>query len=216
MSMAHYVGLDLGQAQDYTALAILQRPWVSPRAPRSERRPPYALRYLQRYPLGTPYPVIVQSVRKLLQRPLLRGCVLIVDQTGVGRAVVDMLSDGLRDQVTCTFQPLTITAGQQVAFTETGSVNVPKKILIGTLQVLLQTRRLQIARSLPAAATLVKELENFRVKVSATAHESFEAWRSSQHDDLVLAVALAAWLGEFALPPLEDPPPPEAHTVLYV
>ena len=32
-----------------------------------------------------------------------------------------------------------------------------------------------------------------RVKVSASGHESFAAWREGTHDDLVLAVALACW-----------------------
>ena len=30
-------------------------------------------------------------------------------------------------------------------------------------------------------------------EVSLTGHESFGAWRATQHDDLVLAVALATW-----------------------
>jgi hypothetical protein len=42
----------------------------------------------------------------------------------------------------------------------------------------------------------VKELESFRVKITASAHETFEAWRERDHDDLVLAVALAAWVGQ--------------------
>jgi hypothetical protein len=38
---------------------------------------------------------------------------------------------------------------------------------------------------------------NFKVKVNlATGHDSYEAWRESVHDDLVLAVALACWHGE--------------------
>jgi hypothetical protein len=73
---------------------------------------------------------------------------------------------------------------------------VPKKDLVGALQILLQAGRLKIAKSLPAAAILVKELENFRVKITVAANESFEAWRDGDHDDLVLAVALSCWEGE--------------------
>ncbi len=43
---------------------------------------------------------------------------------------------------------------------------------------------------------LVRELENFRVKITAAANETFGAWREGQHDDLVIAVALACWLAE--------------------
>jgi hypothetical protein len=35
------------------------------------------------------------------------------------------------------------------------------------------------------------------VKINiATGHDSYEAWREGDHDDLVLAVALACWTGE--------------------
>jgi soluble P-type ATPase len=37
----------------------------------------------------------------------------------------------------------------------------------------------------------VRELQNFRVKINiATGHDSYEAWRENEHDDIVLAVAL--------------------------
>jgi hypothetical protein len=68
----------------------------------------------------------------------------------------------------------------------------------------MQARRLQIARSLPDAATLVRELQNFQVKITAAANETFGTWRDGQHDDLVLAVALACWWSE-RVPPFEAP-----------
>ena len=38
---------------------------------------------------------------------------------------------------------------------------------------------------------------HFKVKIDPqTAHDSYSAWREADHDDLVLAVALACWLGE--------------------
>jgi hypothetical protein len=200
-----FVGLDLGQAQDYTALAVLQRPLVHRSDPPSLRRPAYALRHLHRFLLGTPYPEVVKAVLGLLRMPPLTGSVLVIDQTGVGRPVVDLLADGLRDRVTCTFFPITITAGHEATLGEGGGLRVPKKELVAAVQVLLQSRRLHVARSLADAPVLVRELENFRVKVTASAHETVEAWRERDHDDLVLAVALAAWMGERALPPLEDP-----------
>ena len=73
---------------------------------------------------------------------------------------------------------------------------MPKKELVTCLQVVLQARRLQIARGLLEAATLVRELQSFQVKITASAHETFGVWRDGQHDDLVLAVALACWWAE--------------------
>ncbi len=59
--------MDLGQTTDFTALAILERPLVERGVPRELRRPAYALRHLKRFPLGTSYPQIVQTVVKLIQ-----------------------------------------------------------------------------------------------------------------------------------------------------
>ena len=50
-----------------------------------------------------------------------------------------------------------------------------------------------MAEALPEAAVLVQELENFQVKLSELGHDSYGTWRENQHDDLVLAVALACW-----------------------
>jgi hypothetical protein len=80
---------------------------------------------------------------------------------------------------------------------------VPKKELVTCLQVVMQARRLHIARSLPDAALLVRELQNFQVKITAAANETFGVWREGQHDDLVLAVALACWWAE-RNPPLHE------------
>ncbi len=96
----------------------------------------------------------------------------------------------------CYARPVTVTAGHRASPAEGGGWLVPKKELVGTLQVLLQSRRLKVAVALPEAATLVRELQTFQVKVTAAAHEAFGAWREGQHDDLVLAVAVAAWAGE--------------------
>ena len=189
MESYYLAGLDLGQAADFTALAVLERPHMST----DNAAALFAVRHLRRYALGTPYTEIVPAVSQLLAaRPLAGRTTLVVDQTGVGRAVVDML----RTSAPCTVVPVTITAGQNITVSEDGSRNVPKKELVTCVQLLLQSRRLQIARSLRDAGVLVRELENFRVRITAAARETFGAWREGQHDDLVLAVALACWWGE--------------------
>lgn len=194
-----FIGLDLGKAQDFTALAVLARPRLTGQESKSERSPAYDVPHLQRFPLGTPYPEIVERVVALLQTPPMRGCMLVVDQTGVGGPVVDMLTDAMEGQVNCSFCGITITSGHAVTTGENGQLRVPKKELIASVQVLLQTRRLRILRTLPEASVLVRELENYRVKITEAANEVFGAWREGQHDDLVLAVALAAWVGEQTL-----------------
>src|SRR5689334_13710545 len=67
--------------------------------------------------------------------------------------------------------------------------------LVSTMQVLLQARRLKVAPALAEAELLAREMANFRAKAT-TAPEQAEPWREGAHDDLVLAVAVAAWQGE--------------------
>jgi hypothetical protein len=197
----YFVGLDLGQARDFSALVVLSRV-VGSEYQRSEHgpaKPPYELPYLTRFPLGTPYPDIVATVTTLLLTPELRGALLVVDDTGVGRAVSDMFRVALQRVEHPWFIPVTITSGRRITPSD-GGYHVPKKILVRALQTVLQTQRLRIARALPEAELLMKELQNFRVRVTAAANETFGEWREGQHDDMVLATALAAWAGERALP----------------
>lgn len=212
----YFVGLDLAQASEYTSLAVLERLLVLPHEPPARRRPVYSLRHLHRFPMGTHYSEVGAVVRELLNKPPLPESLLVVDQTGVGRAVVNLLRDDWQDRVTCTLWPVTITAGHEVAAGTDGDMQIPKMELVGVLQVLLQTRRLAVASSLPNAALLVSELEKFKIKVPVLKQDSLDAWREGPHDDLVFAVALAAWAGEQCLPPLVDPPPEDNRIEILV
>ena len=70
---------------------------------------------------------------------------------------------------------------------------MPKRDLVGVVQVLLQSERLKIARSLPEAQALTQELLSFEAKVTTAANDVYGTWRERQHDDLVLGLALALW-----------------------
>jgi hypothetical protein len=193
--LSHVLGLDLGQTTDPSAVAALER------STRVDGKNTYAVAGLHRWPLGTPYtsprpecPGIGERLRTLLiTTPGLSGSVLAVDQTGVGRAVVDLLR-GL--SLPATLIPVTITAGQAVTQADNGDWHVPKRDLVACVQVLLQSGRLEIRSNLKLAEVLVREFDEFRVKITAAANETWGAWREGAHDDLVLAVALACWAAE--------------------
>src|SRR6516225_12315178 len=90
MRSDYFLGLDLGQTRDFTALAVLER--SPPTDAETAVEPPeYALRHLHRFPLGTPYTEIVPAVAALVRSGPLAEAPVVVDQTGVGRAVVDMM-----------------------------------------------------------------------------------------------------------------------------
>ena len=119
---------------------------------------------------------------------------VLADETGVGIAVVeDLRAAGL----TCT--GITITGGDSWSQSGNG-YRVPKKDLVSTLRVLVENRRITVSDALPLGSVLESELQNFKVKTKlSTGNDSYGAgdeWREGAHDDLVLSVAMAAWVGE--------------------
>lgn len=176
----YYVGLDLGQKQDYTALSVIERVEI-------ESGIEYHVRYLDRFPLGTLYPDIVRQVIAKLSR--LEGTYdLIVDATGVGIPLLDMIKEMELRPIGVWITGGDIVNPRQYGFT------VPKRDLVSNLVVLFENNRLKIAKDLKDIDQLLHELHNLKRKRNiSTGHDSYEAWRESDHDDLVLSIAVALW-----------------------
>ena len=205
-----FVGLDLGQIRDYTALAVVQR------TTQADGKHAHAVRQLHRWPLGELYPKIVRDVAALLSVPPLRGCHFLVDQTGVGAAVVDLFREAA---MPVTLYPVTFT-GSNTWTRPADSIHLGKVLMVGVLQASLQSRRFQVA-DLPLRDVLMRELQSFKVKVTAAGNETFESWREKDHDDLVFAVGMACWGADNIPEPPTGPlflypePPPEPGTPEY-
>ena len=185
------VGVDLGQARDYTAICILERfeklTGVAEKG-RWTTRVRYEMPYLERPSLGTSYPAIIDRLKSLIARlpPHERHRVL-VDRTGCGRPVVDLMRKEKLEivPVTIAFSG-SVSGGQHYGFT------VPKRELVSNLAILLQSDRLKIPPSLSEAPAMIEELQNFRIKFTKAGNDTYEAWRESDHDDLVLAAAIGS------------------------
>lgn len=185
-----YVGLDLGQRQDHSAVAIVERPdlrhaWLA------TRRDNLLVRRVERLVLGTPYPRVVERVREIVCGVALAGqCALVVDGTGVGAPVVDMLR---RAGLGCEVTAVTITGGERESRSGT-AWNVPKRDLIAGVQLGLEKGELRIARHMKDVGALVRELVDVRITAGlGLGRVRIGADGSGQHDDLVIALALACW-----------------------
>src|SRR4051812_2842860 len=163
MPIEYFSGLDLGQAQDFTALAVLEQTEGPDLLERAKQVKHYAVRHLERLPLGTPYTAVAAHVATLFARGPLAGTALAIDHTGVGRPVFDMLK---KSNIRARLCAITITAGHEAHDDGAGGWHVPKRQLVSVLQVLLQGRRVRVSPSLPHADTLVKELTTFQVKIT--------------------------------------------------
>jgi hypothetical protein len=208
--MSFLVGLDIGFLQDYTAVAVVERVEAPSARPALEMHydagtrhhflapvespARYQVRHLQRFELGTATPEVVERTCALLQRPeLAGGGTLVLDVTGVGRGVLHAFQQA-------GLAPLAVTIHQGHNTSHRGREwHVPKKDLVYTLTSLGGARPVLLALGdrVPFAAEVRQEMQTFSSKINtATAHESFAAWREQDHDDLVLALALACWWGE--------------------
>jgi len=222
------IGLDLGQAADYTAMCVAEKileptsDLYTARVPdsdvwggarfeaRQDVEQCYHIRHLARAPLRTSYHEIservVETVERLRDEQEARadyfgadvGILLAIDGTGVGVGVVEIIARQLREELPpgdprVTLVPITITGGERV--TRSGAFfRVPKRDLVHVAVAAFQSGRLRIASSLKEAPTLREELLNFKMKIDPlTAHDSYSHWREGQHDDLVLATAMAVW-----------------------
>lgn len=213
----YVLGLDLAQGgADWTALAVLQRTERAYGAPAD-----YLAIHLQRWRdrRTVRIPEEVAKVWKQLTRyeadrhfavtgnsphgapPI----ALVVDITGVGPFGTDPLRRAGFDPI-----GIVIHGGDAVTHPDSRTYRVPKRDLAGAVHTLLESDRLHLNRALADAVTLKAELENFRAKITLTGHDRYEAgggdeWRVGAHDDLVLAVAVAAWMGESHARPKLDP-----------
>ena len=181
-----YVGVDLGRQQDHSAIAVVERI-----AGRTER----VLRGIKRIPLGTPYAEVLEQLRRTTQSPRLEGnCRAVVDATGLGAPVVEMLK---HNGLGCETYAVTITAGDKARSLgwQGGALwwNVPKQDLVGRVQVLLEREELRIPRKLSEVGSLLRELRAMRTDTTERGRRKTSA-HGSEHDDLVMAIALACWL----------------------
>jgi len=199
-----YIRLDLGQAQDFSALSVIEcvrtvtsqynvPGWADRVKTKDEVEQLHCI-HLHRWQLRTSYPAIVADVVKMIneldpERITGGKTVLAIDATGVGTPVVDLFK---REKINAILAPIQIVAGANVS-EENGMFRVPKRDLVSVVQVGLQNRTLKIASGLNLAETLSRELQNFTVKITDAANDVYGAWREGTHDDILLAVALAVW-----------------------
>jgi hypothetical protein len=66
--LSYYAGLDLGRTWEHTALAVVER--AEPADANGDMaRMSYAVRHLERFAPGTPYPTVFARVSELFAKP---------------------------------------------------------------------------------------------------------------------------------------------------
>ncbi len=188
-----YAGLDIGQKQDHSAIAVIERHNLY-RAHQPAAFHSLAVRHIERAPLGQPYATILARVRDVVRTSRTFGGIsLAVDATGVGAPVVEMLRAAAPGfGAPCEIAAVTITSGHREHHAR-GLSSVPKVDLMAGLQVLLESGELRISRAIRDSVHLSRELTEVKGKLSSLGRIRIGADGVGEHDDLVIALALACW-----------------------
>ena len=192
-------GLDLGFRHDYSALSVMlidhiERTEVFPLPSVDyqpvDRVPLYSVVHLQRW-IEVATKDVLSQVRNVMDHPrlALRERELIIDASGLGLPVVEV-AEGMG------LEPIaiTITSGYQAHRGTDGlSYSVPRRVLIFSVLSAYQAGQIKIAAELPLLPALDEELANLRVKQTAAGGETYDSWKSTQHDDMVMSLAMCVW-----------------------
>jgi len=185
----HYYGLDLGKRQDHTALVALELTWqYGPKNPATQAialHPRLTVRQAPRLPLDTETVSIPAFVRQTVQTfapkyGQQKTCgTLLIDATGNGHTVVELMrreNHGLR------LSPVCISSGRTAKHLKDSYLSIPRTDLLTRLKLLFERKLIGIERTAPGFEVLQRELINFET-----------AGHQQEHDDLVMALALATW-----------------------
>ncbi|MFN0105311.1 MAG: hypothetical protein ACKV2U_24900, partial [Bryobacteraceae bacterium] len=192
-----YIGLDLGQRRDFSALACLELSWQnSGRCPVTFEWifvPSLALLSLDRFPLGTDYEQIPNLLGRrvdhidAMPRPYDEAAPaknVVIDGGGPGPPVIDRIRKKMAKLVTVA--PIIITGGRGQSSLTNGYTGVPRRTLISDVLLLIGNRTLQMPPDLDHRHTLETEFSNL-------SGGSSQPVGRDAHDDLVIALALGVW-----------------------
>lgn len=195
----YIIGVDLGRDTDPTALIVGKIVLAPVKSVKVDARSnityadsaisrSLAVVHAEQVPLRTPYPDIARRIMEITKSPQLAGRNdLVLDATGVGQPVVDVIRDG-----GVVAHGVKITAGEKESISGS-SLTVPKVKLVDSVIALLHTQRLTFAGGLTLAPTIQQQLAEFQMKRQANGSAKYENRLDVIHDDLVIALGLACW-----------------------
>jgi hypothetical protein len=206
---AWYLGLDLGQRRDYSALATIEQVWIDEGLDKVTyariRTPRLIIRAIERFRLGTSYLFYNDAIQQRLREIEATASSLwhktgevslVIDAGGPGAPVVE---DIRRAQFDLTLYPVFLTGGATPSHAPGGFTNVPRRSLISNMTLLADRGLLTAQPGLDGWAVLRDELLEIGV-------HSTQPVTASAHDDIVMAVAMAAWQATYKTPELRPVP----------
>jgi len=208
------IGVDLGRVFDAAAIVVIEDKLIEvpvTAQPRTRRITPLDIPTLLTRVYGVievgrmvrvSYTEVARRLYVLAEHPRIsRPYALVIDATGVGIAICDMLRDPPYN-----LSPIGVTSTPGRSVTEsTWGYNVPKQDLMDNLEILLERERLTWSGRMEDVVAYREQMENMRRGVK-NKRETFGAEDDRIHDDYPSATAVALWYAEKILPPYIDLP----------
>ena len=158
---------------------------------------------------GLPYTRVAEVIEQRMgHKDLKNSCDLVVDGTGIGSAVVDLLRErsllpnpiiftpgGAVREVTAAFGTIFKgSPGQLAPLKVIRELHVPKEEMKAAGKVLFEQDRVSVAPGLRWGEDLKQQLMAFRGKVNErTGRKRYEAESEAVHDDFVVCYLMGAW-----------------------
>lgn len=199
MSKLYFIGVDVGQVRDYTAIALVEA------VPAEGGDLRLRCHYTQTLPLGIQFQDIGRRLSEIEGKLKAQGeaaVTILVDATGPGQPIPELIRRLVKcDVIACRF-----TSGDEPRY-EGSQWNLPKAAVITLLKIFIQEGRLELPGKIKnqdqarAMSEMLKELQDFQYNQPAEGAraETFEA-KVGSHDDLVTALGLATWGAKVAAP----------------
>jgi len=210
--------VDLAKKRDYTTIQIYKQSMDFIKHPLETRRPDVAVAFLDLV-----YQVKMQAVRYTEQSKIIRDLLnrvkllentqLLVDGTGVGEPVIDIMREDGMTPIAIVF-----TGGESVnpVYAEfdslfgkkSGSIRgiqvlkeicVPKNDLVHAGVLVMEQGRLRLARNLAHEEDFKRQLTAFKGKVNEkTKRVKYENENNNIHDDFVVTYLMASWWASYS------------------
>ena len=215
-SKEYICAVDIAKKRDYTTIQIYRDSPDVRHFPAESGRDPMVVNYLdlvyQAKMQAVRYTDQVRRIKDLLERiHLLKNTQLLVDGTGVGEPVVDMM----RENGLMPF-PIVFTGGTEArpVYADFGKVfggssasfgrfmgtqvlkemHVPKEDLVHAGMIIMQQGRIRLAENLQHVDDFKLQLAHFKGTVNEkSGRKSYNNESDDIHDDFVVTYLMAAW-----------------------
>lgn len=157
----------------------------------------YKVRYLQRFPPGSPFPMVVDTLTAMKDE--LKGGVTVLNNTFVGDPVKNLFAYAGLFPISLYISgtetaiiPHVENAVDPLRKYDKLSWKVPYRDIVSVLQVAFQQGHLQIAPDLDLAQSLIDEILNFKLEVTPAG--TIQKLRVDANADLLLSVAISVYV----------------------